>query len=139
MSYLERHSLDSVRVERRKLRGGKAIRLELPFPPARDQLFAEAGERTRIRTTRYKEWRAYAGSAILSQQPRCIVGPAQVTVTLEEKPGRRDADQFLDAVLSCLSENGIVSGERSMRRVTVQWGAVKGAVVEVSRLIDGTA
>ena len=138
MSY-ERHSLDAVRVERRKLRGCLQIRLELPFPPPRDQLFLHGEERSRVRTTRYKEWRAYAASAVLRQQARCIVGPAQVTLTLEEKPGRRDADQFLDAVLACLCENGIVSGDRSVRRVTVQWGAVKGAVVEVSRLADGAA
>ena len=129
----ERHSLDSVRVERRKLKGSAVVHVSLPFPPSRDQLFVDAGERGRIRTARYKEWRAYASSAILRQQARCIVGAAHVTVTLEEKPGRRDADQFLDAVLSCLTENGIVSGARSMRRVTVQWGAVKGAVVEVVR------
>jgi hypothetical protein len=138
MSYPERHSLDCVKVERRKLVGSPAIRLLLPFPPARDSLFAEGGERGRIRTTRYKEWRALAGSVILRQRPRCIVGPAQVTVTLEERPGRRDADQFLDAVVSCLSENGIVSGERAIRRVTVQWGAVKGAVVDVVRLDRAT-
>src|SRR5690349_7758183 len=116
MSYPERHSLDSFRVERRKLRGATAVRLVLPFPPAREQLFAAGGERARVRTTRYKEWRALAGSEILKQRTRCVLGPADVTVTLEEKPGGRDADQFLDAVLSCLSENGIVSGERSVRR-----------------------
>ena len=135
MSYPERHSLDSFRVERRKLRGTAAIRLSLPFPPAREHLFVADAERARIRTTRYKEWRALAASEILRQQPRCVVGPTEVTVTLEEKPGRRDADQFLDAVLSCLSENGIVTGERSVRRVTVQWGPVKGAVVDVVRLV----
>src|SRR5215469_9074478 len=126
MSYSERHSLDSVRIERRRLRGVTAVRLSLPFPPAREQLFAVSGENGRIRTTRYKEWRALAAGQILRQQPRCVVGLAEVTVTLEEKPGRRDADQFLDAVLSCLFENGIVSGDRSVRRVTVQWGMVKG-------------
>jgi hypothetical protein len=134
MSYPERHSLDSFKVERRKLRGAAAMRLVLPFPPARDQLFAAGGERGRIRTTRYKEWRALAASEILRQQPRCVVGAAEVTVTLEEKAGRRDADQFLDAVLFCLSDNGILTGERSVRRVTVQWGAVKGAVVDIVRL-----
>ena len=134
MSYPERHSLDSFKVERRKLRGATGVRLSLPFPPAREQLFAVVGDGGRVRTTRYKEWRAYAGTEILRQQPRCVLGPAEVTVTLEEKPGRRDADQFLDAVLACLSENGIVSRDRSVRRVTVQWGAVKGAVVDVVRL-----
>jgi hypothetical protein len=134
MSYPERHSLDSFRVERRKLRGATAIRLSLPFPPAREQLFVAGAERARIRTTRHKEWRALAASEILRQRPRCVLGPAEVTVTLEEKPGRRDADQFLDAVLACLSENGIVSGDRSVRRVTVQWGAVRGAVVDIVRL-----
>jgi hypothetical protein len=133
MSYRERHSLDSFKVERRKLRGASGVRLSLPFPPAREQLFAGT-EGGRVRSTRYKEWRAYAGSEILRQQPRCVLGPAEVTVTLEERPGRRDADQFLDAVLACLSENGIVSGERALRRVTVQWGAVKGALVDVVRL-----
>jgi len=136
MTYPERHSLDCVRIERRKLRGNATIRLELPFPPGRDQLFA-GEEGARVRTTRYKEWRAYAASAILRQPPRCAMGPVEVVVTLEEKPGRRDADRFLDAVLSCLSENGIVSGERAMRRVTVQWGPVKGAVVEIARWSHG--
>src|SRR5882724_7372326 len=105
MSYHERHSLDSFRVERKKLRGSAKLRLVLPFPPARGQLFIDAGDGRRLRTSRYKEWRAYAASEILRQRPRCIVGPAEVTITLEERTVKGNADEFVDALLACLTDN----------------------------------
>jgi len=136
MARFSSHSLEGVRVEHKAIGLGGTIRLALPFPPSTSTLFENAPGGGRLPTKRYREWRQTARADILRQRPRLAAGPVEVTITLEERPGRRDADNLIKAVLECLIANGIIAGDHSaiLRRVTAQWGMVEGALVEITRL-----
>jgi Holliday junction resolvase RusA-like endonuclease len=130
------YSLEGVRVERKAIPLGGTIRLRLPFPPSTNHLFENTPGGGNIPTKRYRAWREAARAEILRQRPRLAAGPVEVTITLEERPSRPDAENLIKAVLDCLVANGIIAGDRSaiLRRVTAQWGKVQGASVEITRL-----
>ncbi len=130
------YSLERVRVERRRIGLAGAIALVLPFPPSANTLFESAPGGGCVATKRYREWREAAHGEIVRQRPRFAVGPVEVTITLEDRPGRHDADNLLKAVLDCLVDEGIIGGDHSaiLRRVTAQWGSAQGARVDIIRL-----
>jgi len=136
MTRYSSHSLERVRVERKAIGAAGTITLVLPFPPSANILFESAPGAGHIATKRYRKWREAAHAEILRQRPRLAPGPVEVTITLEERPGRHDADNLIRAVLNCLVEKGIIGGDHStiLRRVTAQWGKTEGARVEITRL-----
>jgi len=136
MTRFSSYSLERVRVERKAIAAAGTIALALPFPPSTNNLFETAPNGSRIPTKRYREWREVARAEILRQRPRLAVGPVEVTITLEDRPGRHDADNLIKAVLDCLVEHGLIGGDHSaiLRRVTAQWGEADGARVEITRL-----
>jgi len=136
MTRYSSYSLERVRVERKAIGTAGTITLVLPFPPSASNLFENAPGLGQFATKRYRQWREAAHAEILRQRPRLAIGPVEVTITLEERPGRHDADGLIKAVLSCLVEKGIIGGDHSaiLRRVTAQWGKADGARVEITRL-----
>ena len=136
MTRYSSYSLERVRVERKAIGATGTITVALPFPPSTNNLFENARGGGHIATKRYREWREAAHAEILRQRPRLAIGPVEVTITLEERPGRHDADNLIKAVLDCLVEKGIIGGDHSaiLRRVTAQWGKTQGARVEITRL-----
>jgi Holliday junction resolvase RusA-like endonuclease len=136
MARFSSYSLERVRVERRAIGPSRTITLSLPFPPSTNTLFEDVTGDARTPTKRYREWREAAHAEILRQRPRLAMGAVEVTITLEERSGRHDADNLIKAVLDCLVENGIIGGDHSgiLRRVTAQWGEAQGACVEITRL-----
>jgi Holliday junction resolvase RusA-like endonuclease len=129
------YSLEGVRIERKPLGEGGTINVALPFPPSVNNLFEDTPG-GRKQTKRYRDWRDAAHQQLLRQRPRLAVGPVEVTITLEERPVRHEADNLIKAVLDMLVEAGIIAGDHSgiVRRVTAQWGTAEGARVEITRL-----
>lgn len=136
MTRFSSYSLERVRVERKAIAAAGTIALALPFPPSTNNLFETAPRGGRVLTKRYREWREAAHAEILRQKPRLAMGPVEVTITLEDRPGRHDADNHIKAVLDCLVEHGLIGGDHSaiLRRVTAQWGEAEGARVAITRL-----
>jgi len=125
-----------VRVERKAIGLGGTITLALPFPPSSKTLWEIAPDGGRVATKRYREWRRAAHAEILRQRPRLAIGPVEVTISLQERPGRRDADTLIKPVLDCLIASGVIASDQSpiLRRVTAEWSNVEGARVEIKRL-----
>jgi Holliday junction resolvase RusA-like endonuclease len=130
------YSLEGVRIERKALGDGGTINVALPFPPSVNTLFEDVPGGGRKQTKRYRDWRDAARQQLLRQRPRLAVGPVEVTITLEERPGRHEADNLIKAVLDMLVETGIIAGDHAgiLRRITAQWGTTEGARVEITRL-----
>src|SRR5690242_5465651 len=101
MTRYSSHSLERVRVERKAISAAGTITLVLPFPPSAGNLFENAPGAGKFATKRYRQWREAAHAEILRQRPRLAIGPVEVTITLEERPGRHDADGLIKAVLNC--------------------------------------
>src|SRR5205809_2752116 len=101
----------------------------MPFPPSVNNLFENAPSGGRKQTKLYRDWREAARRQVQRQRPRIAVGPVEVTITLQERPGRCEADNRIKPVLDLLVETGIIAGDHSgiLRRVTAQWGAADGA------------
>jgi Holliday junction resolvase RusA-like endonuclease len=114
------------------------IILDLPFPPSVNHLFATvrqgAGLR-RVVSLEYKNWRAISAWEIKRQRPKCASGRVEVSITFEEKKGRRDIDNLLKPILDCLVDNGVIGGDSSktVRKITAQWGDVLGARIEIAK------
>lgn len=117
----------------------QAFTVELPFPLSVNNLFLNA--RGRIKTPEYRQWSKDAAMLLMAQRARCAVGPVEISVTLADKKGRRDLDNFaFKCVLDCLVENGIIDGDHNkvVRKLTAQWGDVVGAIVEITPAIPAT-
>jgi len=136
MAQFSSYSLERVRVERKPIGLGGTISLVLPFPPSANNLFESGPGGGRVATKRYREWRQAAHAEILRQRPRLAIGPVEVTITLQEQFGRREADTLIKPVLDSLIASGIIAGDQAaiLRRITAQWGDVEGARVEITRL-----
>jgi len=130
------HSLESVRVERKSIGAGGTITVAVPFPPSMNNLFENGPVGGRKQTKHYRDWREAARRQIQRQRPRIAVGPVEVTITLQERSGRCEADNRIKPVLDLLVETGIIAGDHSgiLRRVTAQWGAAEGARIEITKL-----
>src|SRR5262245_25852979 len=77
------------------------IILRLPPPPSTNNLFLTRGRR-RIRTTRYRDWQARAGSELLEQRLGCIGGPWDAHIVLPGKL-RGDVDNYSRPFSICSS------------------------------------
>lgn len=103
------------------------IRLQLPWPPAVNNLFAtvKAGKKQRrIRTRRYEAWLAEAGACLLTQPWRPIEARAKVSLLLTPPDNReRDADGYLKAPIDLLVKAGVLAGDsmRHVKSATAEW------------------
>jgi hypothetical protein len=106
-----RFNLD-VPVEKRSLKARDAIRLELEFPPAVEAREALA------------DWRARSASVLASLKPGRVPGPVRLTLTYEERAGRRDLDHLIRPLVDlCVHHSLIDSDHRAtLREVRAGWG-----------------
>lgn len=124
-------------VERRKI-ADKAIVFHLPMPPSTNHLFANV-QNGRIRTREYKAWSEEAGWMIREKWQGTIHGPVKISVRLEDKHPRRDCDNTLKPLIDLLTPSkhgvGVIDGDHSkiLRKLSVEWADVEGAVVTVER------
>ncbi len=110
-----RFNLD-VPVEKRALKARDAIRLDLEFPPG-------IGAREAL-----ADWSARAAGVLACLKPGRVPGPVRMTLTYEERPGRRDLDHLIRPVVElCVAHALIDSDHRAtLREVRAGWGDVRG-------------
>ena len=107
--------------------------VELPMPLSVNNLYINNPKtRGRFPSPEYKDWKKDAAKMLAAQRARCAVGPVEIAITVQESRG--DIDNRIKCVLDCLVENGIIDGDtaKTVRKVTAQWGDVKGAIVEIT-------
>jgi Holliday junction resolvase RusA-like endonuclease len=106
--------------------------VRLPYPPSVNNLFCNIPGGGRAVTERYKMWREMAARAVSPARAR-ISGPVEIAMTFEKKPGRHDLDNLPKAVLDLLSYHRVIDDDdaKTLKKLTLQWGAVSGVEVEI--------
>lgn len=120
-----RFNLD-VPVEKRSLKPRDAIRLELEFPPA------SGGEAL-------ADWTARAAGVLASLRPGRVPGPVRLTLTYEERAGRRDLDHLIRPVVDLCVRHALIDGDHrgTLREVRAGWGAgLRGVRVTIEPARD---
>lgn len=109
------------------------MRLILPTPPSVNNLFINVRGRGRVPSARYADWRRRATAELWGQPMQNFAGPVEVKIVAEDA-GRTDLDNFAKGVLDFLVHHRFIEDDNRsvVRRLTLEWGDVKGVVVEVS-------
>jgi hypothetical protein len=123
-----RFNLD-VPVEKRSLKARDAIRLDLEFPPS-----AGAGEALR-------DWQARSAGVLACLKPGRVPGPVRLTLTYEERAGRRDLDHLIRPVVELCVRHALIDGDHraTLREVHAGWGAVRGLRVVIEPASNNVA
>lgn len=106
--------------------------VQLPKPLSVNNLYINNPKtRGRFPSPEYRAWKKEAGLMLMAQRPRCAVGPVEIGIVVEESRG--DIDNRIKCVIDALVENGIIDGDtnKTVRKVTAEWGGVIGASVEI--------
>ena len=122
-----------VQVVHGKIRVHDAVMVDLPFPPSVNNLFAN-GKHGRFTTQQYKDWQQAAAWKVLADKPGRLPGPVKISLTYEEKHGRRDLDNLIKPVLDLLVKHKVIDGDHRtvVRGITASWSnAVHGVRIEV--------
>lgn len=120
-----RFNLD-VPVEKRSLKPRDAIRLELEFPPV------SGGEAL-------ADWTARAAGVLASLRPGRVPGPVRLTLTYEERAGRRDLDHLIRPVVDLCVRHALIDSDHrgTLREVRAGWGAgLRGVRVTIEPARD---
>jgi len=106
-----RFTLD-VPVEKRRIQPRDAIRLDLEFPPV------SGGEAL-------ADWTARSAGVLASLKPGRVPGPVRLTLTYEERAGRRDLDHLIRPVVDLCVRHALIDGDHrgTLREVRAGWGA----------------
>lgn len=96
--------------------------VDLSYPPATNNLYANVPGKGRVKTERYAGWLDESGWRIAAQRPGRIVGPfaTEITVTRPDNR-RRDLDNMLKPVLDCLVRHRVIPDDSLGQRHTIQW------------------
>lgn len=108
------------------------IRLELPFPPSTNCLYAGKGRR--YKSKRYEKWISEARYALWNQvfKPVCEKAPLQITYIFGRPDKRvRDAANFIKAVDDLLVSQKVIPDDSWIHRGVFQWGESKGVTLEI--------
>jgi Holliday junction resolvase RusA-like endonuclease len=116
-----RFSLD-VPVERRAIKEKSAIQFSLGFPALSGEALAD--------------WQARSLHMIQSLKPGRLPGPVKLSLTYEERPGRRDLDHLIGPVVDLLVRHALIdSDHRSiLREIRAQWGEARGVRIAIEAL-----
>ena len=104
----------------RSLKARDAIRLDLEFPPS------HAGEALR-------DWQARSAGVLACLKPGRVPGPVRLTLTYEERAGRRDLDHLIRPVVELCIRHALIDGDHRaiLREVHAGWGTVRGLRVVI--------
>ena len=88
-----------------------AIRLDLEFPPV------SGGEAL-------ADWTARSAGVLASLKPGRVPGPVRLTLTYEERAGRRDLDHLIRPVVDLCVRHALIDGDHrgTLREVRAGWG-----------------
>ncbi len=108
------------------------IRLHLPFPPSTNHLFINVPGKGRVPSPGYRIWKSLVDSTILLLRRPRLNGCVEITLTVEERKGRRDLDNCAKAIVDSLVRMGVIDSDdsKTVRKITLQWGG-SGVTVEI--------
>lgn len=113
----------------------QSITLRLPFPPATNNLFLNAGKR-RVRTKRYDAWIAEAMAEVFRQRVGRLDGRYAFAMRVERPDRRlRDLDGLIKPVMDLLVKAGVTADDSLCQGIVVHWAGpdpVKNASVIVT-------
>lgn len=106
-------------------------KLELPFPPSANNLFAN-GKKGRYRTKEYDKWLEVAGLKVQSQRPRPVLGRAFVSIELDDRE-TGDVDNRIKACMDVLVKQGVLGGDskKYVQGVAARWTKLDGCRVTI--------
>lgn len=109
--------------------------LRLPFPPSLNNLFCNVRGRGRVPSARYERWRKSATQAMWGQRMVYLSGPVKISILFEDN-SRADLDNLGKGIIDHLVHHHLIDGDgrKTVRKVTLEWGDVKGAVVTVTKI-----
>jgi crossover junction endodeoxyribonuclease RusA len=97
------------------------IALELPWPPAVNNLYRNAGKR-RIKTERYTAWTRAAALHLLAQGCPGLKGHFCISIECSPPDRRkRDLDGLAKAPLDLLVSCGVIEDDSLARRIILAW------------------
>lgn len=106
--------------------------VNLPFPPALNNLYANVPGRGRVKAERYVKWANAAGWDLKAARPEPVSGPVSVSILLGRPDKRkRDLDGLAKAPLDLLVKHGVISDDSMVQSLTLTWAKVSGCVVTV--------
>lgn len=101
--------------------------ITLPWPPAVNNLFANAGKR-RIRTARYEAWITDATETILRQRPQKVRGPFHARILLDRPDKRRrDLDGLAKAAMDILVSLSVIEDDSLAQSLSLAWSDLPAA------------
>lgn len=115
------------------------IMYELPLPPSVNNLFSSNNGR-RFVGAKYKEWRRQADKFLMAQgKLRTMQGPVSIGIVIRDE-GTGDLDNRCKAILDFLVHHQIIEDDnrKIVREISLKWGDVDGAVVQIFRPSDWT-
>lgn len=115
------------------------IVLDLPRPLSVNNLFFNKRHGGRAKSEDYNVWSRSAAALLVAQRAPAMLGPVEIAMTIQE--GRADLDGQAKCVLDCLVSNGIIAddGPKIVRKLTLAWGPVIGARIEIRQAQQGAA
>jgi len=117
----------------------ETVEINLPMPPGVNNLYFNKPGVGRLKTPRYRRWRADAVRLGDLQRPARIVGRADVTIHLMAAEG--DTDAYAKPLIDAAKQIGIIAddGKRYVRHVTSLRTDRPDAVRMVFARVDETA
>lgn len=119
-------SLDNCRIERRTVKDGEPVVVEMPFPPSVNAMFNQIPGQQRFPTKAYKEWQQATEWTLLSKRPHRVPGQVHMLFELEEKDKRRrDLSNHIKAAEDMLVKHNIIDGDHSavVRHIEARWAS----------------
>ncbi len=92
------------------------------FPISVNAMYANVAGKGRVKSVRYRAWRAAAGWDC--KRKGSVHGPYDLTIVLSDNKRRGDASNFVKGLEDLLVEHGIVDDDRFCHKVSVEWGAL---------------
>lgn len=118
--------------------------IHCPMPPSVNAIWrsgrSKSGKKQFYSSDRYKTWKRVFDNIIMAMVPRPrIEGRFYVSIVLNEKRRRGDADNRVKAVLDALQRCGIIEDDKLADSVSVRWGhAPEGCSIFLYPLPDVT-
>lgn len=111
------------------------ITVSLPYPPSVNNLYSNVAGKGRRPTSRYATWQRAAQTEVMAQRskfkvPR-IAGKVQISIVLERRRNGMDIDNCAKAIIDTLVKMNLIDDDRHVERLSLEWGDVTGARVDV--------
>lgn len=116
------------------------IRIELPYPPTTNNLFANAGK-SRRKTPAYKAWIELASTRIKASH-RQNIGAYSMSIAVKRPDNRRrDLSNLEKALSDLLVAHGVIKDDSLCERLTMAWdsGIEADCVVIINPAEEGLA